>query len=352
MSRGRLLWLLGVALLVISGALYLNSRRNEEPAPSRGKALLPTLANELDSVAELRVRKGGAAPSVTVHKKGDQWTVAERGDYPADVAKLRKLLVALGDAKIVEEKTSNPANFSIIGLEDPAKAGATGAEVTVVARDGSHAVIIGNPIGQGDFARLSGDNQSVIVEPAISVETEPRLWIDGRLLDMPAASIQSIAVKPAGGAGYVVRRLKPKEDNFELEGTPLGRKAADSRVLAPSPSLLSALTADDVANAGEIDFSRPTEAVLTWSDGKSISLIGSPSADKHWIQVKAGADAALEAKTKGRAFEIASYRYDAIFRPLEQLLVPKESKAAGKASAPGRGPKPTPEHQPAPAPGT
>src|SRR5258708_21640240 len=56
--------------------------------------------------------------SVTMHEKDGRWTVAERGDYPADVSKLRKLLLALSDAKIVEEKTSNPANYPVIGLED------------------------------------------------------------------------------------------------------------------------------------------------------------------------------------------------------------------------------------------
>ena len=93
----------------------------------------------------LTVRKGGAAPVVTVHKVAGQWAVAERDDYPADIAKLRRLLFALGDAKIVEEKTSSPANFSIIGVEDPSQPGAMSAQVTVAARDGEHSVIIGKP---------------------------------------------------------------------------------------------------------------------------------------------------------------------------------------------------------------
>ena len=59
-------------------------------------------------------------------------------------------------------------------------------------------------------------------------------------------------------------------------------------------------------------------------------------------------------KTQGRAFEVAGYRYDAIFRPLEQLLVPKESRPgqgrAGRKPAPVSPPggKPAPV-KPAPA---
>jgi hypothetical protein len=56
-------------------------------------------------------------------------------------------------------------------------------------------------------------------------------------------------------------------------------------------------------------------------------------ADKHWIQLQAAKDAALNAKVAGRAFDIAGYRYDAIFRPVEQLLVPKEPPPANKVSA-------------------
>jgi hypothetical protein len=332
-SRSRFLWLAVTALVVIAGALYLATRRNLTAETPPGGSLLPALASELNSVTTLTVRKGAANPSVTVHKVGELWTVAERGDYPADVAKLHKLLLSLSDAKIVEEKTSNPANFAVIGVEDPTKAGATGAEITLLAHDGKHAAIIGKPGGQGTFARRSGENQSFLVEPSISVETEPRSWIDSRLIDVPVASIQSIEAKPATGAGYVLHRLKPNEDNFSLDGTPAGRKAADSHTLAPSSTTLAALTAEDVAAAKDIDFSKPSEAILTLTDGNVITLTGTSVGDKRWIEVKATKDAALDSKAQGRAFEVASYRFDAIFRPLEQLLVPKEKPVAAKPAA-------------------
>jgi Domain of unknown function (DUF4340) len=322
MSRQRFTALLIVAVLAISGALYLSARRNAQ-RETQDVALLPGLAGELNTVTSLSVRRGSAAPTVTVHEKGGRWIITERGDYPADVSKLRKLLQALSDAKIVEQKTSDQARFAVIGVEDPGLPGAAGTEISITAQDGKHAVIIGKPTGEGNFARRSGENTSYSVEPSISFETEPRYWIEPNLIDIAAANIQSLAIKPADGAEYTVRRDKAAGASFTLDGVPSGRKAADSASLAPSPTAFSALTADDVTPAGDEDFSKATVATVTLSDGNVITLTGAAVGDKHWIQLQESKDAAVNAQTAGRAFEVPSYRFDAIFRPLEQLLVPK-----------------------------
>ena len=103
--------------------------------------------------------------------------------------------------------------------------------------------------------------------------------------------------------------------------------------MAPSPTVLSTLAADDVAPAGDIDFSKSSTVTVTLADGSVITIAGAVIGDKRWIQVAATKDAALSAKTGGRAFEIASYRYDGIFRPLEQLLVPKTPPPSEKKPA-------------------
>jgi Domain of unknown function (DUF4340) len=342
MSRQRFVALAVAALLAISAALFLNAQRNRAPEV-HGGALLPSLAGELNTVASLSVRRGSVTPTVTVHEQRGRWTVAERGDYPADVSKLRKLLQALSDARITEEKTSNPASFAVIGVEDPSLPGATGAEIGITAQDGTHTVIIGKPVGEGNFARRGGENTSYSVEPAISFEAEPRYWIDAKLIDIAAPGIQSIEVKPAAGAAYAIHRAA---QTFTLDGVPPGRKAADSTMLAPSPTTYGGLTADDVAPLGGIDFSKATVATVTLSDGNAITLTGTVIGDKHWIQLQTTKDTALNAKTAGRAFEIAGYRYDAIFRPLDQLLVPKEPPASKKGS-PDSGAQ-TPSSRPAP----
>ena len=362
MSRQQFIALTVAALIAISAALFFSTRRNSPP-DVHGAALLPALAGELDTISSLSVLKGSATPTVTVHKQGDQWTVAERANYPADVSKVRKLLLTLSDAKIREEKTSNPDNYAIIGVEDASKAGATGAEIELTAKSGKLGVIVGKPVGQGNFVRRPAEKVSYVAEPGISFEAEPRFWIDTRLLDIASDKIQSIEFKPAAGPGYVVRRVtepapKPPENKaptpapaagsapaaaaasptppsppiskFVLEGVPTGRQAADPQTLAPSANFLSSLADDDLAAAGDIDFSKPSIVNVILSDGGVITLTGTAVGDKHWIQVAAPKDASLSAKANGRAFEIAAYRFDGIFRPLEQLLVPKPAPPSAK----------------------
>jgi hypothetical protein len=342
MSRRRFVGLLAAALVAIVGAIYLSSQRNL-PRDTQDAPLLPELAKDLNSVTSVSVRKGSAANAVTLHQIAGQWSVAERGDYPADTLKLRKLMLDMADLKIIEAKTSNPASFSVIGVEDPATAGAEGTEVTVTAPRAKYVLIVGKPVGQGSFARRGGENQSYIVQPALSIPPEPRSWIDSRLLDIASTAIQSIAVKPAAGLSYTLHRLTPAEPGFSLEGVPAGRKPLDAKDLEPSPGLLSNLSAEDVAKAGDVDFSNGTQAVITQADGSVLTLTGATVGDKRWIQVSASKDSALSAKSQGRAFEVAGYRYDAIFRPVEQLLVPKPP-------VPARAPKAKSTPPPAPRP--
>ena len=104
MSRHRFALLVVVALVTIAAAFYMSTLR-DAPHETPGLALLPALPSDLNAVTAVTVRKGSATPTLTLHKVGQQWSVAERADYPADVSKLRQLLVSLRDARIVEAKT-------------------------------------------------------------------------------------------------------------------------------------------------------------------------------------------------------------------------------------------------------
>jgi hypothetical protein len=373
MNRARLWGLIVAALLVISIASFLSMRRNAVHE-TRDALLFPALAGELATLSSVDVRKGSPTPAVSLRKKGEQWTVAQRADYPADVSKLRKLMLSLSDARIIEEKTSDPANYALVGVDDPTKEHPGGAQVDFAVKDGAHSLIVGKPSGENNFIRRGGEKTTYLVTPGIYIEAEPRLWIDSKLLGIPADSIDRIEYKPASGATYSVHRVvapapppapaatpaasagtapaaaKPAggADEFVLEGAPSGRKPADSPTLAPSQGVFGDVAADDVAAVADIDFSKPATTIITKKDGSSITLTGTVIGEKHWIQIDAPKDEALTARVAGRAFQIAGYRYDGLFRPLEQLLVPKPAPPA--KTSPDKASKPVATKQPAKAP--
>jgi hypothetical protein len=184
-----------------------------------------------------------------------------------------------------------------------------------------------------------------VVEPALTFETEPRYWIDATLVDVPTASIGSVAVK-IGGEEYRLRRAPAASPpapagtaaagpgaaappagvatGFVLEtAVPKGRTALDAASLGPPATALANLTADDVAAASSIDFGTASTAVFTLNDGDTLTLVGAAVGDKRWITVTRSKDVTVGSKTAGRAYEIPRYRYDEIFRTLEQLLAPK-----------------------------
>jgi hypothetical protein len=337
MSQGRFLVLLAAALLAIGGAFYLSTQRYL-PRDPRGARLFPGLAVKLDSVSAVSVGPHSGAPLVTLHKSGSRWTVAQREDYPADMSKLRKLLLALGDAALIEEKTSNPANYAQIGV------GPGGTEVRISAPDGERAVIIGKPFGSGDFARRPSEAKSYLIEPAVTIETDPRRWIDPHLPDVAAGEIQRLEVAPAAGPAYALHRIGA--DGFALEAVPAHRTPLDAKALAPAADTYQGLVAEDVVAAASLPAAgadvKTSTATLTLGGNSRLVLIGTASGEKRWLQLQNAQDAPLTARTRGRAFEIPAYRYDAIFRPLEQLLVPPPSRqsAGSTGSKPSLKPDP------------
>ena len=325
MSRRRFVLLAIAALLAISLALLFATRRNASH-DLQGAPLLPTLGADLNAVTRVSIGRGGT-PTTTLEKSAAGWTVKERDGYPADVGKLRKLLTALGEARIVEEKTADPARYPLIGVEDPGQPGATGTSITLVTGGRTQGLIVGKSAGAGSFVRRAGEQQSYSVEPGIAVEGEPHFWIDARLLDVPAAKILRVEFKPPAAAAYAVHRAAA-DAPFSLDGAPAGRQPQPPDALAPAPTTFTGLTAEDVAPLGGIDFSQPFVTVLTLTDGGIITLTGAVAGVKHWVQVSSTQDAALTARAQGRAFEVPGYRYDALFKPLEQLLIPKPTPAA------------------------
>ena len=216
MSRGRFLELAVAALIVLAAALYLGSRRNAGEPSADGTVFLPGLATELDTVSEIDLRKGTPAPGVTLHHAGDAWTVAQRGDYPADVSKVRKLLLVPGATprssrrKPRIRRTSRSSASRI-----PPSPARRARDITLIAKDGKHRSSSASPPARATSRAAAARTAASPSSPASRRMPSRGRWIDSRLIDVPGAQIQSVEEKPAARAqGYALHRLKPGEDGF------------------------------------------------------------------------------------------------------------------------------------------
>src|SRR5207237_8068860 len=77
----------------------------------------PALAAKLGDIASVTVSREGT--TMTFIRDGDSWLVAEKGNYPANAAKVSQIVRAMADLTLIEPKTQNPDLYPRLEVEDP-----------------------------------------------------------------------------------------------------------------------------------------------------------------------------------------------------------------------------------------
>jgi hypothetical protein len=334
-------WLLAAGLAVIAFAIWLSSRRHLERDMAAGALVLPGLHQNVNSVTTVTLRKGDGTHA-TLQKDGSVWRVVERG-WPADVGKVRKLLLDLGALNIVEEKTRLPANYPPLGVEDVGSPKATGTRVDIAAPGQTWAIIIGKSSGgKSGYVRVATAPQSLLAAPQLFVDSDPKGWLDHTLLDVPVARIRQVEEHPASGATFTVSRDKQEQADFAVSPLPKGRELTSAAAAEPITTALGSLSLDDVRKGPGTNDPPAARATYHTFDGLEIELTGRKDGSRSLIAIAARSTAKetaaeaeqLTARLSGWEFEIPDYKYNAIFTPLEELLrkppVPSKKPASAQ----------------------
>lgn len=340
MTGRRVGMLLGAALIIILLAIWVSSRKVEIADNAVGTPVLKALKAQLNEVTEVRVSKGDGSRA-TLRKEPNGWMVAER-EYPADTAKVRKLLIDLSSLDIVETKTSDPEKYSQLGVEDVSGPTATGTRIEAVTPEQVHAIILGKTSGaKSGYVRAMNAKQSVLATPMITADADPKHWLDTTLLDIPEARIKEIEVDPQGSPRYKVAREKKEQTDFTVTPIPKGRELSSPSAANGYGSALVMLSLTDVKKADDAKpiLQQPHVTFRTF-DGLELQITGWVDGEHRLISVVPKSTATetadeaqeIEARVKGWQFEIPNYKYDALFRPLEEMLKTVEKKSTTKSS--------------------
>jgi hypothetical protein len=352
MSPRRLVWLLAAGLAVIAFAIWLSSKRHLERATLAGDLVLPGLEQSVNAVTQIELRKGDGTHA-TVSKDGQGWNVGERG-WPADVSRVRKLLLDLGALNVVEEKTRVPANYAQLGVEDIASPKASGVHIAVAAPVRSWALIVGKASGaKSGYVRVANKPQSLLAAPLLTVDADPKTWLEHALVDVGAERVREVEEKPASGARFSLSRDSKEQTDFTVRPLPRGRELSSPGAADSIAGALSALRLDDAHKAPGAPDPHSAHAVYRTFDGLELDVAGRKDGSRPLVMISARAAAAgkeaqaeagkLNARCGGWEFDIPDYKYNAIFTPLEDLLKKpeplKKKKSARAAAAPAPAPK-------------
>src|SRR5690606_9901598 len=166
MNNNRTLIGIGIAALVALVAAFVIQQAREPTRADAGDTasewLLPELHGHVNDVDRIALSGAEGKPIATIERGEEGWIVANKGGYPADVAKLRELLLKLGDAKLVEPKTANSERYAALEVGDVAAKDAKGTLVEIGGLAKPVKLIVGkaDSHGGGTYVRRADDAQS------------------------------------------------------------------------------------------------------------------------------------------------------------------------------------------------
>ena len=275
-----------LALLAILGqGRGGNSRIAGESA---GTLVLPGLGEELEEIREILVSGQGRETLASITRTETGWVVADMDGYPADTSRVNALLIALAEARVVEEKTANPEFHSRLGVESIDTQDAAGIELELVPESGSpYSIVLGDPYGNGQrYVRLADENLSLLIDRSPDVARSAADWVSAGIIDIAGTRVQRVEIAHADGERLVVSKATREDPNFAVENVPDGRELQYASIANVTGNALQGLRLEEVAGAGSDAITQTPLAVSEfWTfDGLVITVTATDGGgDEPWL---------------------------------------------------------------------
>jgi hypothetical protein len=316
MQKRSLILLASATAVVVAVAIWVfasGDRGVSRAAP--GQPAFSALAAKLGDVASVTVSRNGTM--MTLIRDGDSWLVAEKGNYPANAAKISQIVRAMADLTLVEPKTQNPDLYPRLEVEDPG----SGKSALVAVKDKSGGDLAHAIIGKRRYDRLGAGNDGVYLRRPGEVQTwlargtldpsgDPANWLDRQIIDISEKRIAKVALTQPDGSKLVISRSAP-EAKFAVEDAPTDTKFKSETTTSGPAGALETLDLYDVKPAGELPV--PDKDVVTASlttfDGLTIDLRLVERDKSDWVAISATGSGSAEAEAKKIEDKVSHWTY-------------------------------------------
>ncbi len=294
--KNRLILLIVAALVLGAGAWLATSRSTARGrATAVGSKVLPALP--LDQVARIVIGAPGGT-NTTLVLLNDRWVVAERADYPADIAKLREAVQKLTDMKIRQMVRVNPDQLADLGLLPPGTSTGAGANERVASevafqnaggktlatlrlgkprmRSGGGEAAGGMDLGGYPDGRYVArkDGEALLVADSLEELTSPlAAWLDPSFIDIPVDQIARLEVTGPNRAPIALTRQAGGLLTLSNVAT---NKEADDYKIGRIGGALTGLRFADVAAIGlaasVTGLDQPVVLTAHCGDGRTVTI--------------------------------------------------------------------------------
>jgi len=296
-------------VLVLFGVLFALNSTDRSDSPTGAQTLFPEIKSRLNDLDTVTITD--ADGTITLEREaegepaGGRWISTGHDGYPADTGKLRQLLLAIADARKLEQKTADPELYERLGVADPREDGGNGVLVAAKGDDAAVSVILGDT-AQREFryARLPDEEQSWLIDQNPDLPGDSTGWLLPEIVDIAAERIQSVIIRHADGEEVRIHKENADAVNFEVENIPEGRELRYPSIANGIGGVPGNLTLQDV-RSGDLTGEDATVAEFRTFDGlKLVVRIGTRAGEtsgedgdddaaadeeEHWITLEASA---------------------------------------------------------------
>jgi hypothetical protein len=155
-----------ITLLVVTLAAYLIFSPADNPGSSENTGVgdEPLAGLEIGRIAAitLTTSEGEEITSLRIEKEAGRWTVAQRGGYPADTARIEGVVKNLIAMKILRRVPAGKSQLGRLHLDKPGAGKTAAAQIELFAADGKSIKVIhlgkelSAPGGEGRTSALGG----------------------------------------------------------------------------------------------------------------------------------------------------------------------------------------------------
>ncbi len=313
------------------------------------------LTERVNDAAEVVIQSNEATFSIVKTETG--WGMKDRAKYPVHFDKVKTALVSLSELKLLEAKTSDPARYKRLEVEEPDVEEAQSVRFEIKDGGGQSmaAGIVGrlNPNlfgegGGGTYLRRGKEEQSWLAAGEVSLGKTRNDWLVRDIVDIAAEQVRRAVIRQPDGAEIAVTQEKPDSGEYKLEGVPEGRKLKDSSEAKNLAGGLWRLTFEDVKPAADIDFpEEPNTSVYETFDGLKVDIEMTMVDKVVWGRFSASAEnasgdkadeirkkaAEITERAKGWVYELSAGEGERLTTKIGDILEDPKEKADSKAKA-------------------